>query len=49
MYIIEVLCMMLLIGIFLFNLTALTLWGLSGGLKAFFTFRKKKKGGYDAW
>ena len=49
MYFIEVLCMMLLIGIFLFNLTALTLWGLSGGLKTFFTFRKKKKGGYDAW
>lgn len=45
----EVLCMLLLMSIFLFNLTVLTLWGLSGGIKTFFTFKKKKKGGHDAW
>lgn len=49
-YFFEVLCMILLVGIFLFNLTALTVWGLSGGLKAFFTFKKKKENrGHQGW
>lgn len=46
----EVLCTILLVGIFLFSLTVLTVWGLSGGLKAFFTFKKKKGSrGHQGW
>ena len=36
--------------IFLFNTGWFTLWGLSGGLKKFFSFKKKKeKRGHQGW
>ena len=46
----EVLCAILLVGIILVSLTLLTVWGLSGGLKKFFSFKKKKENrGHQGW